>query len=57
VFDVVFGMRWVSDIRGALTVDVLAEFLGVWDMFSQLAVQSEVPDTHFWRFSASGKVV
>jgi hypothetical protein len=39
VFDVVSGMRWVSDIRGALTVAVLAEFLGVWDMFSQLAVQ------------------
>jgi hypothetical protein len=31
VFDAVTDMRWVSDIRGALTVDVLAEYLGVRD--------------------------
>jgi hypothetical protein len=55
VLDVVSDMRWVSDIKGAFTVDVLAEYLGVWDMISQLVLQPEVQNTHIWCFSASGK--
>jgi hypothetical protein len=52
VLDAVTDMRWVSDMKGALTVDVLAEYLGVWNMISQLVLQPEVQDTHIWCFSA-----
>jgi hypothetical protein len=34
VFDGLTDMRWVSDIRGALTVPVLAEYLELWDLLS-----------------------
>lgn len=47
--------QWVADIRGALTVDVLAEYLAVWDLRSQLVLQPEVDDNHIWCFSASEK--
>lgn len=47
--------QWVADIRGALTVDVLAEYLAVWDLRSQLVLQPEVDDNHIWCFSDSGK--
>jgi hypothetical protein len=47
--------QWVADIRGALTVDVLAEYLAVWDLRSQLVLQPKVDDNHIWCFSDSGK--
>jgi hypothetical protein len=53
VFDATTDLRWVGDIRGALTVTVLAEYLGVWELTSQLVLQPEVEDSHIWRFSAS----
>jgi hypothetical protein len=55
VFDVATNMRWVSDIRGVLTVNVFVEYLGVWDLVSHLVLQLEVEDTKIWRFSASAK--
>lgn len=36
-------------------MDVLAEYLDVWDLVSHAVLQPEVEDTHIWRFSASGK--
>jgi hypothetical protein len=54
VFDGLTDMRWVSDIRGALTVPVLAEYLELWDLLTEVALQPNVADTHIWRFAASG---
>ena len=51
VLEAVSDLRWVSDIRGALTVNVLAEFLGVWNLIAHLVLQPEVEDIHIWRFS------
>jgi hypothetical protein len=50
-----FSAPLISDIRGALTVDVLAEYLGLWDLLSDVALQPEVEDTHIWQFPASGR--
>ena len=51
VREAVSDLRWVSDIWGALTVNVLAEFLGVWNLIAHLVLQPEVEDIHIWRFS------
>ncbi|WVZ83087.1 hypothetical protein U9M48_030267 [Paspalum notatum var. saurae] len=46
--------RWVEDIRGALTVQVLLEYLAIWDMVDGLVLQHDVLDQHVWKLSASG---
>jgi len=55
VHEAMTEMRWISDIRGALTVDVLAEYLVLWDLLSDVVLQPEIEDTHIWQFSASGR--
>jgi hypothetical protein len=36
-------------------VPVLAEYLELWDLLSEVALQPNVADTHIWRFAASGQ--
>ena len=36
--------RWVEDIRGALSVQVLLEYLIIWDLVDGLVLQHDVPD-------------
>ena len=36
-------------------MNVLAEFLGVWNLIAHLVLQPEVEDIHIWHFSATGK--
>ncbi|XP_022684049.1 uncharacterized protein LOC111257920 [Setaria italica] len=55
VHEALTDRRWVTDIRGALTLDVLVEYLGLWDLLSERALQPEVEYSHIWRFSSSGK--
>ena len=47
--------RWITDIKGALTLDVLVEYLALWDLLSEASLQSDEEDTHVWQFSASGQ--
>jgi hypothetical protein len=49
VYEALTERRWVTDIKGALTLDVLVEFLG------ERVLQPDVEDSHNWRFSASGQ--
>ena len=54
VYDAITDRKWISDIRGALNVQVLIEYLHLWNLLSNVELQSEVDDTHIWRFSTSG---
>lgn len=45
---------WISDISGALSVQVLVEYLQLWNLFDNLALQQEVPDQHVWRLTNHG---
>ena len=54
VSDALENRSWILDIKGALTVEVLAEYLQLWDLLEGVELQSEIEDTHIWSFSASG---
>jgi len=39
VYDTITGGRWISDIRGALSVQVLIEYLHLWELLSNVELQ------------------
>ncbi|WVZ76358.1 hypothetical protein U9M48_024338 [Paspalum notatum var. saurae] len=55
VFQALTNRRWVKDIRGALTVQVLVEYVKVWEMVDDVILQPGVPDNFRWRFTQSGQ--
>jgi hypothetical protein len=55
VYEALTERKWVTDIKGALTFDVLVEFLGLWDLLAERVLQPDVEDSHIWCFSASGQ--
>ena len=44
---------WVADIKGALTVQVLIEFLKSWELVEGVVSHPDVPDRFSWKFSSS----
>jgi hypothetical protein len=44
---------WVQDIRSALGLMGLVEYLQLWDTISAITLNSS-EDIHLWRFEASG---
>ncbi|CAO2038521.1 unnamed protein product [Urochloa humidicola] len=55
VHEALTDMRWVTDIKGALTLNVLWEYFGLWHFLAGFELQPEVEDSHIWLFSSSGK--
>ena len=49
VYDAFIGGRWISDIKGALSIPVLIEYLHLWELLSNVELQPEVEDTHIWK--------
>jgi len=46
------GDRWVRDIKGALTVQVIIEYLRVWDMTREIQLVVDREDRICWKWSA-----
>jgi hypothetical protein len=46
---------WTSDITGALTVQVLLQFLQLIERLEELVLQPDMPDSFIWRWSPSGQ--
>jgi hypothetical protein len=46
--------KWVSDIQGALTVQVLVEYLQLWNLLDRVELQQVTPDQHSWHLSKHG---
>jgi hypothetical protein len=44
---------WVNDIQGALTVQVITDYLLVWDLIDGLELQPNTPDQHHWKLSST----
>jgi len=54
VFDALDNRRWVSDLKGTLTMDVIFEYLQLWDFLENFELQPDLEDTHIWQFSNTG---
>jgi hypothetical protein len=46
--------KWVSDIRGALTVGVIVDYLHLRNALQEVVLQPGMSDRHFWRFASNG---
>jgi hypothetical protein len=46
---------WVADIQGALTLDIITEYIQLSDLVHGFQLQPEVHDSHYWRLSSSGQ--
>jgi hypothetical protein len=54
VADSLSNRRWVSDIKGALTIQVLEEYLMIWDQVGRINLQPEILDTFRWKLTQTG---
>jgi hypothetical protein len=55
VHDALMSMRWIEDIKGAVTVGVLADYLTLWDILSTVELHPEREDKHIFRIANDGK--
>jgi hypothetical protein len=55
VKEALLNRRWISDIRGALTVRVLVEYLKLWESLSEIELQPKIRDRHVFSLASDGK--
>ncbi|WVZ53711.1 LOW QUALITY PROTEIN: hypothetical protein U9M48_004616, partial [Paspalum notatum var. saurae] len=46
--------RWIADIKGALSVQALVDYLKLWELVDGIVMQPEISDKHTWKLSRSG---
>jgi hypothetical protein len=54
VKDALPNFHWISDVNGAISVRVIAEFLELCEVLDAVVLQPGIRDRHLWKFSASG---
>jgi hypothetical protein len=54
VKDALPNLHWISDVKGAILVRVIAEFLELCEVLEVVVLRPGVRDRHIWKFSASG---
>jgi hypothetical protein len=55
VIEAFANMRWLTDFQGALTLQVLFEFMELHQVLDQIELRPGVSDVHLWRLAASGQ--
>jgi hypothetical protein len=55
VKEALMNRAWISDIQGALTFEIIAKYIQLWDVLYDFWLQSEVADSHIWRLSTDGQ--
>jgi hypothetical protein len=45
--------RWIADIKGALTVGVIVDYLHLWNILANFVLQSNTEDRHIFRLSSN----
>jgi hypothetical protein len=46
---------WVSDIQGSLTIDIIVDYIHVWELINELQLLPEVVNAHRWRLDSTGQ--
>jgi hypothetical protein len=55
VLEALTNRKWISDIKGALSVGALVDYLNLWELLSEIVLQPEVEDKHVFSIAADGK--
>jgi hypothetical protein len=55
VKEALLNRKWISDIRGALTVRVLVDYLNLWESLSEIELQPNIRDKHVFSLASDGK--
>ncbi|GJM84452.1 hypothetical protein PR202_ga00122 [Eleusine coracana subsp. coracana] len=55
VHEAITDMRWIHDIHGVASIEVILEFIKVCDIILDITLQPGVADVHLWRLSSSGQ--
>jgi hypothetical protein len=55
VQEALLNRRWITDIKGALTVGVLIDFLSLWDALSVIVQQPNIEDKRIFSLAPDGK--
>jgi hypothetical protein len=50
----IVSTKWISDIKGALSVGVFTDYLQLWDLISGFELQPEVEDKHIFSIAPNG---
>jgi len=55
VQEAITGRAWMSDIRGALSVGAIVDYLHLWNLLLTVELGQNVEDKHNFRLAANGK--
>jgi hypothetical protein len=47
--------RWTTEIRGALPVQVIVEYLHLWDLVAEVELQDGISDQYHWKLDKTGE--
>ena len=53
--EAITGRAWMSDIRGALSVGAIVDYLHLWNLLLTAELRPNVEDKHIFRLAANGK--
>jgi hypothetical protein len=54
VLEALTDRKWLTDIKGALTVGVFADLLDLWDALQTIQLHPDMEDKHIFRFATDG---
>jgi hypothetical protein len=55
VKEALMNRAWISYIQGALTIEIIAEYIQFWDLLYEFQLQPDVENSHIWRLSTGGQ--
>ncbi|GJN12898.1 hypothetical protein PR202_ga31222 [Eleusine coracana subsp. coracana] len=55
VSDALAGLRWTTDIEGALSFRARTEYYALFELIEAVVLQPDRPDVHIWKLSSSGQ--
>jgi hypothetical protein len=55
VLEALTNRKWISDIKGALLVGALVDYLHLWELLSEVVLQPEAEDKQIFSLARDGK--